>query len=60
MNELNPSVLWSQYMVYLETYSKYMKSEYIKRMRDNKSFTWNEIDKVNNQINEHLKCLSTK
>lgn len=54
INGANPSVIWSQYMDFLYTYGKQMKSQYTKRMRENNPFTWTELDIMNKDIHEKL------
>lgn len=53
----NPDMLWMQYIDYLETQSKIMKKEYIRRKRVNKPFTWNDLDVTNNKIRHDLDIL---
>ena len=50
----NPDMLWMQYVDYLGTQSKIMKKEYIRRKRANKTFTWNDIDVMNEKIQHDL------
>lgn len=59
INGANPSVIWSQYMDFLYTYGKQMKSQYTKRMRENNPFTWTELDIMNKDIHEKLDKLMT-
>lgn len=55
----NPSIIWSQYMVFLSTYGARVKREYTKRMRENNPFTWSESDVMNKEIHDTLDNLMT-
>ena len=57
VEDANPDMLWAQYVDYLATQSKIMKKEYIRRKRANKTFTWNDLDVMNNKIRHDLGIL---
>ena len=59
VNGANPSIIWTQYMDFLATYAKQMKSQYAKRMRENNPFTWTDLDVMNKEIHDKLDYLMT-
>lgn len=59
VNGANPSIIWTQYMDFLATYARQMKSQYVNRMRDNNPFTWTDLDVMNKEIHDKLDYLMT-
>ena len=59
VNGANPSIIWTQYMDFLSTYARQMKSTYIKRMRENSPFSWTELDIMNQELHHKLDVLMT-
>ena len=54
----NPNTLWVQIMDYLYTQSRIMMKEYIRRKRDNKPFTWNDINAMNKKIHNDVDAIT--
>ena len=53
-NGANPTMLYGQYMDYLLALGKVMKNTYKSRTRNNKPFTWGELDEINNKLHSDL------
>lgn len=59
VNGANPSILWTQYMDFLSSYAKQMKSIYTKHIRQNQPISWSELDEVNDFVHKQLDYIIT-
>ena len=57
--DLNPNMVWVQYMDYLSTKSKIMKKEYEKRVTLNQIFSWDDVRNMDRNIHHNLNLIIT-
>ena len=58
--DLNPNIVWVQYMDYLSTKSKIMKKEYEKRVTSNQIFSWDDVHNMDRNIRHKLNLIITQ
>lgn len=50
----NPSVTWSYIFDFLKSYSNVLEYQYIKKIRNNELFSWEELDAMLKELHEKL------